>query len=74
MKVRIVDNLLDVIDAYFDGKEHHRTDSTFLALCERISGKEVDIYFVGEDAFEVVDDNYWLPSCCWTKIEVKNDN
>ena len=64
MKARIVDNLMDVIDEFFDGKEGHRTDFEFIKLCNRISGKEVDLVFVIQDAFEKEDKKYWLPDCC----------
>ena len=65
MRAKIAENLLDTIDAFFDGKEGHRTDPEFLALCERIDGREVDLVFVGDDAFEAKNQNYLLPRCCW---------
>ncbi len=65
MRALIATDLLDRIDAFFEGTEGHRTDTEFLALCDRIAGKEVDLVFVGGDAFEAVDNNYWLPNCCW---------
>lgn len=68
-RARIVGNLLDVIDDYFKGTERHREDQDFLALCERISGKEVNLFFIGGDAFEEVDKSYWLPNCCFTILE-----
>jgi len=68
MKAKIVDNLMDVIDNFFDGKEGHRTDAEFIKLCERISGKEVELIFIGGDAFEKEDNNYWLPEDCWIEI------
>jgi len=76
MKAKICDNLLETIDTYFNGKEGHKTDKKFLMLCERIQGKEVDLIFIGTDAFEAIDDNYWLPNCCWKPIieEETHDN
>lgn len=68
MKAKIVDNLMDVIDNFFDGKEGHRTDPKFIKLCDRISGKEVELIFIGGDAFEKEDNNYWLPEDCWIEI------
>lgn len=65
MKAKIKENLLDVIDDFFDGNEGHRFDDNFLALCNRIAGKEVELVFIWEDAFEAIDNNYWLPDCCW---------
>jgi len=68
MRAKIVDNLLDVIDEFFEGKEGHREDPKFLALCERIAGKEVELRLLFGDAFEVIDFNYWLPECCWCAL------
>jgi hypothetical protein len=68
-KAIIVPDLLDVIDDFFKGTEGHRNDPEFLALCERIAGKEVQLKFLGNDAFEAIDNNYWLPDCCFTLIE-----
>jgi hypothetical protein len=67
-KVKIVDNLMDVIDDFFEGKEGHRTDEKFIELANRIQGKEVEIYFVAGDAFEVIDHNYWIPERCFTEL------
>lgn len=72
MRARIVEDPVDTIDNYFvvtGGSCGHRTDPAFLALAERIAGKEVDLRFIGKDAFEAIDDNYWLPNCCWEAIE-----
>lgn len=68
MKAKIVDNLLDVIDDYFNGQEGHREDKEFAKLCNRIAGKEVDLVFIKKNAFEKQDHNYWLPDCCWERI------
>lgn len=68
MKVKIVNNLVDIIDDFFEGKEGHRTDPKFIALSKRISGKKVELVFIGSDAFEKEDNNYWLPDCCWDEI------
>ena len=68
MKARIVDNLLDIIEKEMP-KESHRIDPEFLALCERIQGKDVDLMFRGVDAFEAIDKNYWLPDSCWTAVK-----
>ena len=69
MKARIVDNLLDVIEAGMGKAEGHRNDPKFLALCERIQGKAVELVFIGSDAFEKEDNNYWLPGYCWEEIK-----
>jgi hypothetical protein len=73
MRAKIKENLLDVIDDFFDGKEGHRTDPEFLKLCNRIAGKEVDLVFIAEDAFEKEDKSYWLPDCCWDEIKSETD-
>ncbi len=68
MRARIVENLLDVIEHEMGSVEGHRNDPVFLELCERIAGKEVDLVFIGSDAFEAIDNNYWLPECCWLPL------
>ena len=70
MKAKIVDNLLDIIEAEMGAEEGHRTDPEFLALCERIQGKVVDLKFTHGDAFEAIDNNYWLPRCCWIPVNM----
>lgn len=68
MRAKIVDNLMDEIEGFFGKVEGHRTDPEFIALCERIQGKEVDLVFSGDSAFEKNDNNYWLPDCCWKAV------
>lgn len=65
MRAIIAENLLDLIEKEMGEIEGHRTDTEFLALCDRIAGKEVDLVFIGGDAFEAIDNNYWLPNSCW---------
>jgi hypothetical protein len=66
MKARISDNLLKDIEREMPN-EGHRHDAKFLALRDRIQGQTVDLTFIGQDAFEEHDDNYWLPASCWTQ-------
>ena len=61
MKGKIVDN-------FSYGAEGHRTDPRFIKLCERISGKEVELVFTYRNAFEREDKNWWLPEKCWEEI------
>ena len=68
MKAKIVLNLMDVIENYFGSSVGHREDDAFIALCDRIAGEEVNLRFIGNDAFEEIDNNYWLPDCCWEKV------
>lgn len=68
MEARIVDNLLDAIEMEMGEVEGHRNDPVFLELCERIQGKVVALVFIGRDAFEAINNNYWLPDCCWRAV------
>ncbi|WP_417744763.1 hypothetical protein [Rosistilla oblonga] len=70
IKALIVSNLLDTIEAALPN-EGHRSDPEFLALCERIQGQVVELTFIGSDAFEAIDNNYWLPESCWSAVETK---
>lgn len=65
---------MDKIDNFFQGTENHRTDPKFKKLHDRIAGKEVDLVFIGEDAFEEIDNNYWIPDTCYTLIKGENDD
>lgn len=66
MKARIVENLREVLECLMPLEDYSGED--FKKLVERIQGKEVDLIFVGPDAFEALDKNYWLPSECWTEV------
>ena len=68
MKAFIHPDLMDRIEEFFGPQEGHRTDPKFIALCERIAGKEVDLVFQANDAFEAIDNNYWLPQNCWRSL------
>ena len=68
MKAKIKKDLLNIIEKEMGEAEGHRTDPEFLKLCDRIAGKEVELVFIGDDAFEKEDNNYYLPDCCWEKI------
>ncbi len=68
MRAKIVPDLMDKIESCMGKPEGHRTDPQFMALCGRIAGKEVDLTFTAGDAFEEIDDNYFLPDCCWTPV------
>jgi len=69
MRALIVEDLLETITEYFDNETDYKNDPIFMELCNRISGKEVDLVFTLGDAFETIDDNYWLPNCCWEEVE-----
>jgi hypothetical protein len=69
IKARIRNDLMNRIEAYFGKVEGHRADPDFKALCERIRGREVELYFIEGDAFEVNDElGFHLPDCCWERI------
>jgi len=68
IKAKIVSNLMDVIENYFGSSVGHREDFRFIELCNRIAGKDVELRFIGDNAFELIDNNYWLPNCCWERI------
>jgi hypothetical protein len=64
MKDGLVQRFRDFFGAaQFDG------DAEWMAFVESIEGKEVTLTFTHGDAFEAKDDNYWLPSCMWDRIE-----
>jgi hypothetical protein len=65
----IVPNLIAVVDAFFEGTEGTKTDPGFIALAERIAGKRVTLIFLSGDAFEEIDDNYYLPPCAYTEVQ-----
>jgi len=69
MRALICSDLVERIGVFFNDKDGIRADSKFMALAERIAGKEVDLVFIGEDAFEAIDNDYWLPDCCWEEVK-----
>ena len=68
MRALVVDDLLEAIEKELGEVENHRNDDKFLELCNKIQGKEVELAFIGDDAFEKQDNNYWLPNSCWEEI------
>lgn len=40
-------------------------DAEIGAFLLSIEGKEVELRFIGTDAFEVNDNSIWLPDCLW---------
>lgn len=68
IKARIVPDLLAAIEVAMPD-EGHRNDPAFLSLAERIQGQVVSLKFIGNDAFEAEDDNYWLPENCWAALQ-----
>ena len=68
--VKVKENLLDVIDEYFEGKEDSRTNTEFLELCDRIAGQYIKVHYIAGDAFELEDDEFYLPECCYDKVGI----
>jgi len=70
IKAKIVDNLDQAIRENFDDPAeldlyNYPEWKTFR---DRIQGKVVDLFFIGKDAFEAIDGEWWLPNNCWTVI------
>ena len=70
MKAKMKTNLVERYKAIMPFEEYDEEIGTFL---RSIEGKEVDLRFVGPDAFEVGDDSIWLPDTLWDKIEKENN-
>ena len=64
MKARMKNNL---IERYMDVLPGEYTEDV-VAFLESIENKEVELKFTGPDAFEVNDDNYWLPNELWEEV------
>lgn len=72
IRARIVENLAARMEEYFGPEEmadagegekrYHRI------FCEAVQGKVVELVFIGDDAFEKVDNNTWIPSHLWTEV------
>ena len=67
MKARIVNNLREVLEKALPLEDYSGAD--FAAFAERVQGKVVDLVFIGPDAFEAIDRNWWLPPCCWAEVD-----
>ena len=65
MRDRLVERYKEVLP-----KEYDEETGMFL---RSIEGKEVELRFVGIDAFEVKDDNIWLPDCLWDEVPENNE-
>lgn len=61
MKAIMRDNLVERYKSVMP-KEY---DAEIGAFLRSIEGKEVELRFVGTDAFEVNDNSIWLPDCLW---------
>ena len=61
MKVRMKHGLCDIYQSIMP-KEFDDDVEDFL---NSIDGKDVELVFIGPDAFEKNDNNYWLPNELW---------
>lgn len=61
MKAIMRDNLVERYKAVMP----EEYDAEIGAFLRSIEGKEVELRFIGTDAFEVNDNNIWLPDCLW---------
>ena len=69
MKAIMKPNMFEIVIDFFGEEEGLRTDQGFINLCNRIAGKEVELRFVGPDAFEKVDNIFCLPDCSWDEVK-----
>lgn len=60
MRDRLIERYKEVLPKEYDAE--------IGAFLQSIEGKEVDLRFVGTDAFEVTDNNIWLPDCLWDEV------
>jgi len=65
IKARMIADLAHDLESYFG---HQFTPST-RAFYDSISGKEVELVFIHDDAFEKKDFDHWLPNHTWTEID-----
>ena len=66
MKAKMRDNLVERASKVFTNSLD--MDEEYINFLLSIEGKEVDLVFTGEDAFEKNDNNFWLPNCLWDEI------
>lgn len=67
MLAKIHNNFGDLLRGSATGNDYDNEE--FKKLEERIAGKIVTLTFTGGDAFEAIDNDFWLPDFCWTEIK-----
>lgn len=67
IRARMKDDLVRRFRVFFP-ESPIDADPEWLAFVQSIEGKEVTLKFTCGDAFEEVDDNYWLPDCMWDEV------
>lgn len=69
MKARICEDLFSMLTTDYPDEYDDSSRAALLELSDRISGQIVELRFVGDDAFEVIDDNFLLPPRTWQPVD-----
>jgi len=67
MKARMRDNLIQRYEALCPSAVD-MPDQEVKDFLISIEGKDVDLVFIGSDAFEQNDNNIWLPDSLWDEL------
>lgn len=70
---KIHDNFVELMEEFFRGELSEKDKAELRVLADRIAGKVVELTFVCGDAFEKIDNNWWLPNCTWEPVKEKSD-
>ena len=59
---------IELYSSFFDGQVFEKD---FIELAERIESQNriIEVTTTAGDYFEKIDNNYWLPDCCFLMIE-----
>lgn len=66
---KIHDNFVELMENHFRDELSDQDKEELRILADRIAGKVVELTFIGKDAFEKIDDNWWLPDCTWEPVK-----
>jgi len=70
MKAKMRDNLVERYQKALPGElEICENSQEVIQFLKSIEDQVVDLVFTGEDAFEVNDNNIWLPTSLWDEIQ-----
>ena len=79
IKACMVDNLVSAYQtctelSYADGSSEFDLMSdddqcAIVGFLSHISGQVVELVFIGNDAFEINNNNYWLPNSLWVECQ-----
>ena len=70
MQAQMKNNLVEIYERVMPGELEAQGDDNCKSFLESISGKKVELVFVGRDAFEKNDNNFWLPNDLWEEIQI----